>query len=115
MLALAATQIGEGLSLALIVVLTLFFLMVTAFVVVPHIAIALTIPTFALIPMLKVLAFPWIGPLKDMITLAAICAAAVLVVQRSSQGDAAEGRLLGRSGRGPVRDPLSRQRRRPEP
>ena len=86
LLALAATQIGEGLSLALIVVLTLFFLMVTAFVVVPHIAIALTIPTFALIPMLKVLAFPWIGPLKDMITLAAICAAAVLVVQRSSQG-----------------------------
>src|SRR5687768_2106737 len=60
--------------------------MVTAFVVVPHIAIALTIPTFALIPMLKVLAFPWIGPLKDMITMAAICAAAVLVVQRSSQG-----------------------------
>jgi hypothetical protein len=85
-LALAATQIGEGLSLALIVVLTLFFTMVTAFVVVPHIAIALAIPTFALIPMLKVLAFPWIGPLKDMITLAAICAAAVLVVQRSSQG-----------------------------
>lgn len=86
LLALAATQIGEGLSLALIVILTLFFTMVTAFVVVPHIAVALTIPTFALIPMLKVLAFPWIGPLKDMITLAAICAAAVLVVQRSSQG-----------------------------
>jgi hypothetical protein len=85
-LALAATQIGEGFSLALIIVLTLFFTIVTAFVVAPHIAIALAIPTFALIPMLKVLAFPWIGPLKDMITLAAICAAAVLVVQRSSQG-----------------------------
>jgi hypothetical protein len=90
-LALAATQVGEGLSLALIVVLTLFFAMVTAFVVAPHIAIALTIPTFALIPMLKVLVFPWIGPLKDMITLAAICAAAVLVVQRSSQGRAQKG------------------------
>jgi hypothetical protein len=85
-LALAATQIGEGFSLALIIVLTLFLTIVTAFVVAPHIAIALAIPTFALIPMLKVLAFPWIGPLKDMITLAAICAAAVLVVQRSSQG-----------------------------
>jgi hypothetical protein len=91
LLALAATQIGEELSLAFIAVLTLFFLMVTAFVVVPHIAIALTIPTFALIPMLKVLAFPWIGPLKDMITLAAICAAAVLVVQRSSQGEPQKG------------------------
>jgi hypothetical protein len=86
LLALTATQVGEGLSLALIVVLTLFFTIVTAFVVVPHIALALTIPIFALIPMLKVLAFPWIGPLKDLITLAAICAAAVLVVQRSSQG-----------------------------
>lgn len=86
LLALAATQVGEGLSLALIVVLTLFFLIVTAFVVVPHVAVALTIPIFALIPMLKVLAFPWIGPFKDLITMAAICAAAVLVVQRSSQG-----------------------------
>jgi O-Antigen ligase len=86
LLALAAAQVGEGLSLALIVVLTLFFTIVAAFVVVPHIALALTIPIFALIPMLKVLAFPWIGPLKDLITLAAICAAAVLVVQRSSQG-----------------------------
>lgn len=85
-LALAATQVGEGLSLALIVVVTLFFVIVTAFVVVPHVALALTIPIFALIPMLKVLAFPWIGPFKDMITIAAICAAVVLVVQRSSQG-----------------------------
>lgn len=91
LLAVAATQIGEGLSLALIVIFTLFFTMVTAFVVVPHIAVALTIPTFALIPMLKVLAFPWIGPLKDMITMAAICAAAVLVVQRSSQGQPQKG------------------------
>jgi hypothetical protein len=91
LLALAATQVGEGLSLGLIVVLTIFFTIVTAFVVVPHIAMALTIPTFALIPMLKVLAFPWIGPFKDMITMAAICAAGVLVVQRSSQGRAQRG------------------------
>jgi hypothetical protein len=90
-LALAATQVGEGLSLALIVVVTLFFVIVTAFVVVPHVALALTIPIFALIPMLKVLAFPWIGPFKDMITIAAICAAVVLVVQRSSQGRAQRG------------------------
>jgi hypothetical protein len=91
LLALAATQVGEGLSLGLIVVLTIFFTIVTAFVAAPHIAMALTIPTFALIPMLKVLAFPWIGPFKDMITMAAICAAGVLVVQRSSQGRAQRG------------------------
>lgn len=91
LLSLAATQIGEGLSLASIVLLTLFFVIVTAFVVAPHIAIALTIPIFALVPMLKVLVFPWIGPFKDMIAMAAICAAAVLVVQRSSQGRAQRG------------------------
>jgi hypothetical protein len=91
LLALAATQVGEGLSLGLIVVLTIFFTIVTAFVVAPHIAMALTIPIFALIPMLKVLVFPWIGPFKDMITIAAICAAGVLIVQRSSQGRSQRG------------------------
>lgn len=90
-LALAASQVGEGLSLGLILVLTIFFTIVTAFVVAPHIAMALTIPIFALIPMLKVLVFPWIGPFKDMITIAAICAAGVLVVQRSSQGRSQRG------------------------
>jgi hypothetical protein len=91
LLAIAAMQIGAELSLALILLLTIFLGMVTAFVVVPHISVAALIPLFALIPALKVLAFPWIGPLKDMITLAAICAAAVLVVQRSSQGESQRG------------------------
>ena len=86
LLALAAMRVGDALSLALIMLLTIFLGMVAAFVVAPHMSVATLIPLFALIPALKVLAFPWIGPLKDLITLAAICAAAVLVVQRSSQG-----------------------------
>jgi hypothetical protein len=86
LLAVASTQIGEEVSLGLIVFVAAFFAIVTAFVVVPHFAIAVTIPLFALIPTLKVLVFPWIGPVKDVVTLGAMCAAAVLVVQRSSQG-----------------------------
>jgi hypothetical protein len=91
LLAIAAMQIGDTLSFAVIFLLTLYLGMVTVFVVAPHIAVATMIPVFALIPMMKVLVFPWIGPLKDMISLAAITAAAVLVVQRSSQGESQRG------------------------
>jgi len=55
LLALAATQVGEGLSLALIVVLTLFFTIVTAFVVVPYLAVALTmLGSLTLLPALLI-------------------------------------------------------------
>jgi hypothetical protein len=86
LLALAVLEIGETVSLGGILLLTVFFTLVTAFVVAPHLAVACTIPLFVLIPTLKVLLFPWIGPLKELVTFAAICAAVVLVVQRSSQG-----------------------------
>lgn len=90
-LAIAAMQVGDTISLLLILVVTLFFAIVTLFIVAPHIAVAALIPFFALIPALKVFAFPWIGPFKDLITLAAVCAAALLVVQRSSQGESQRG------------------------
>lgn len=88
---LGASQVGATLSLGLISVIAIFFGILAAFVVAPHIAVACTIPLFALLPTLKVLAFPWIGPAKDLVVVAAICAAAVLVVQRSSQGQAQRG------------------------
>jgi hypothetical protein len=89
--ALAASQVGATLSLGLISVIAIFFGVVAAFVFAPHIAVACTIPLFAVLPTLKVLAFPWIGPAKDLVVVAAICAAALLVVQRSSQGQAQRG------------------------
>jgi hypothetical protein len=88
---LAASQVGATLSLGLISVIGIFFGVVAAFLVAPHIAVACTIPLFALLPALKVLAFPWVGPAKDLVVVAAICAAALLVVQRSSQGQAQRG------------------------
>jgi hypothetical protein len=82
----AASRLGGSLSLGFLLGFAAFFFVVLVFVVAPHVAVACTIPMFALLPALKVLVFPWVGPLKDLITLAAICAAAILVVQRAGAG-----------------------------
>ena len=82
----ASTYVGDVLSLALLVALALFGLVVVAFVAVPHIALAATIPLFALLPAAKVLVVPWIGPLKDLVAVAAIAAAALTVVQAARGG-----------------------------
>jgi hypothetical protein len=91
LLALLSLRVGHTLSLGFLVVVGLFALFVTAFVVVPHIAVAVMIPVFALLPTLKVLAFPWLGPLKDLITVAAIAAAGLLLVQRGNLGQRLRG------------------------
>ena len=82
----ASQRVGETLSLGALVALTAFCLCVVGFIALPYLTVAITIPTFALIPAIKVLAVPWIGPLKDLMTFAAITAAAVLVVQRAGEG-----------------------------
>lgn len=89
--ALAAIRIGGTLSVGLLFGITMFFFFVAGFMAFPHITIAAMIPTFALIPALKVLLLPWIGPLKDVLTLAAIAAAFVLVIQRSGEGHRQQG------------------------
>lgn len=82
----ASTRVGEPLSLAALVGLGVFFLVVLAFIAVPHISIATMIPLFVVLPSLKVLLVPWIGPLKDVIGVAAIAAGATIVVQQASAG-----------------------------
>jgi O-antigen ligase len=84
--AMAAMRIGGTESLGLLLGITMFFFLVAGFMAFPHITIAAMIPIFAVIPALKVLFVPWIGPLKDVVTLAAILAAAVLVIQRAGEG-----------------------------
>jgi O-antigen ligase len=79
------------LTLGLLVVLALLLLITAAFMAAPHLAVTVTIPVFALLPTLKVVAFPWIGPLKDLITLGAIGAVAILVIQRSNAGERVRG------------------------
>lgn len=89
--ALLAVRVGGVLSLGLLVALALLFGIVAAFMAAPHVATAATIPLFALLPTAKVVVAPWVGPLKDLVILGAIGAAATLVVQRSSSGERQQG------------------------
>ena len=65
-----------------VVVLALFVGSTVCFLLAPHVAVAATIPLFASIPVLKVLAVYWVGPVKDAVTLSAALAAALYVLQR---------------------------------
>lgn len=83
---------GGLFSLGLLVAIALFLVAVYAFLAVPHIAVAVTIPFFALLPSLKVLVASRLGPSKDVIVLAAITAGIPMLVrrQRSERGPAAD-------------------------
>ena len=65
------------------------------FVVAPHLAVAATIPLFALLPTIRALAIPSIGPLKDAVTAAAALALLVVAVRAREQGKAWLDRRLG--------------------
>lgn len=82
----ASTRLGDVLALTILVGLVVFGLVACAFVAVPHVAIAATIPLFAFLPAIRILSVPWIGPLKDVVTLAAIAAALVTVIQAARGG-----------------------------
>jgi hypothetical protein len=85
-LAWGASRVGEVISLGGMGVLVLFFALLSAFVAWPHLMVAGMIPLFAFLPALKVFGTEWLGPLKDLTAIAAIAAAGVLVVKRSSAG-----------------------------
>lgn len=59
-----------------------FLAVVAGFVYVPWITIAAAIPLYALLPTLRVFVNPQLGALKDLVSLAAVAGAAVLLVQR---------------------------------
>jgi hypothetical protein len=74
----AGTPLGIGLLLGL----TAFVGIVLAYVALPHVAVAVTIPFFAVLPTLKVFVHPLIGATKDLIVFAAVVAAGVLFFRR---------------------------------
>lgn len=88
---LLSTQAGGTLSLGLLLAIAFFFLVVVGFMAFPHLAVAATIPLFALTPALKVFVSPSLGPVKDAVSLAAVAAAAILVVQQASEGERQRG------------------------
>jgi O-antigen ligase len=82
--AYVSVALGAQLGLGLVLVVAFFLASIVAFVVVPHVAVAVMIPLFALVPAAKVLVTPTIGPVKDLVSIAAIVAAiGILVLNRS--------------------------------
>ena len=81
---------GTGIGLSLTVGACLFLALVSGFVLVPHVCVSGAIVYFALLPTLKVFVSELLGGTKDVITIAALTAAVIIVVQR-------------RAGRAPVR------------
>ena len=73
---------GTPLGLGVLLGSTAFVAIVVAYVAVPHVAVAATIPYFALVPMLKVFVDPLVGATKDLIVFAAAAAAASLYLRR---------------------------------
>jgi hypothetical protein len=84
--AYVAVKTGAGIGFGLVVLAAFFTLCVLGFLVVPYWMVALMIPLFAFIPAAKVFVSPKIGPLKDIVILAAIVAtAAILVLDRREE------------------------------
>src|SRR5919201_2495331 len=81
-----SVQMGAQIGFGLVLAMAFFAACVLGFLLAPHWAVALMIPTFAFIPAAKVLVAPKIGPLKDVVTLGAIVATlAVLVLEPSKE------------------------------
>lgn len=78
--AYVAVHMSARIGLGLVVLGCFFGLCVLGFLYVPQWAVALMIPLFAFVPAAKIFVSPRIGPIKDVVTLAAIVAAVVLLV-----------------------------------
>jgi O-antigen ligase len=86
----AVGRYGAGRGLGLTIGGCVFVVLVSCFVLLPHVSVAGSIFYFAMLPTLKVFGSDLLGGTKDVITFAAASAALVLIVQR-------------RAGRAPVR------------
>jgi O-antigen ligase len=73
---------GTSLGFSLMFGVTFFAAIVAAYLMVPHVAVAATIPIFAVLPALRVFVHPLVGGTKDLIVFAAVVAAAILFLQR---------------------------------
>lgn len=73
---------GPRLGAGSLLLIAAFSLTVVGWLLAPHIVVAAAIPLFAVIPTAKVLVTPWIGPVKDIVTLAAGTAILVTIMQR---------------------------------
>lgn len=79
------TKVGTGSALAF----AAFLLLVAAWLLAPQVIVGLSIPLFAVLPTAKVFVSPLLGPVKDVVTVAAGVAILITVVQREQARDAA--------------------------
>lgn len=82
LVALHAGRTGSSVDLLALLGLVVFAGLVLLTVRTPHLVVAGMIPLFAAIPVLKALVVPWVGPLKDVVILAAVVGTAALALQR---------------------------------
>jgi O-Antigen ligase len=78
---LVSAREGSTIGVGSLLLFAFFCLTVVGWLTAPHLVVALMIPLFAALPTLKVLFIPTIGPIKDLITLAAAVALLVTVLQ----------------------------------
>ncbi len=78
---------GTATDLALLLARGVFATIVLLTIAAPHVLIAVVIPVFAAIPMIKVLVIPSVGPLKDAIIVGAVIGAAIVTLQRRLAGE----------------------------
>jgi O-antigen ligase len=89
-----ASAHGSSTSLGVLLAVGFFAAATYAFLANPPLAVALTIPFFALLPAAKVLVNPRLGPAKDAIVLAAVLAALITGATRRRAGVAVVDRWL---------------------
>jgi hypothetical protein len=76
------TRLGTELGLTTLLAVGLLASLIAGFVFVPHVVVALMIPCFAVLPAVKVLVDPRLGPIKDVVVASAAIAAVIVLIQR---------------------------------
>jgi O-antigen ligase len=75
-------RLGTPLGFGFLLGLTAFVGIVLGYLYAPHVAVAVTIPFFALVPMLRIFVDPLVGATKDLVVVAAVVAAGALFLRR---------------------------------
>jgi O-antigen ligase len=73
------------LDVGVLAVVVLYLVLVTGWLRVPHVMVAISIPVFAFLPTAKVFISPVLGPVKDIVTLAAGGAVLVTLLRREKE------------------------------
>jgi len=94
-IAYATVHSHTKLDVGVLALVAAFALLVTGWLLVPHVMVAISIPVFAFLPTAKVFVSPVLGPVKDVITLAAAVAVLFTVARRGKRDGPHVDHVLG--------------------